>query len=284
MPLQIVQEPACEPLSLQEAKLHLRVDIPDDDVLIAALITSVRQYAETITRRAFIRQSWQYVIDSFPGPTLTGVPWGKTFTLPAHAIEIEKSRVQRVTAINYLDMSSNPQVMPPSLYTVDYSSEPCRITPVFGQIWPIPLPQIGAVNVQFVAGYAAPVAFDPSTGTVAVQGAWRPYAAGDAVQFSNVGGLLPAALSPNTGYFIQSVVAAGVYTLAAAPGGPAIAMSDAGSGTSLLGVVPEGIRSWMKVRLTSLYEYRGDIVIPERGKVEPLAYVDRLLDPYKVVF
>lgn len=284
MPLQILQEPAAEPLSLPEAKLHLRVDIPDDDALIAALITSVRQYAETITRRAFIQQTWRYVIDSFPGPTLIGVPWGKTFTLPAHAIEIEKSRVQQVTAINYLDMSGNPQVMPPSAYTVDYSSEPCRITPVFGQIWPIPLPQIGAVNVQFVAGYAAPVTFDPSAGTVTVQGAWKPYAVGDAVQLSNVGGLLPTVLSSNTSYFIQSVVAPNVYTLAATPGGPAIALTDAGSGTSLIGVVPEGIRSWMKIRMTSLYEFRSDLVIPERGKAEPIAYVDRLLDPYKVMF
>ena len=284
MPLQILQEPAVEPLTLQEAKLHLRVDIPDDDALIAALITSVRQYAETITRRAFIQQTWAYVIDSFPGPTLIGVPWGKTFTLPRHAIEIEKSRVQQVLAVNYLDMSGNPQVMPPASYTVDYTSEPCRITPVFGQIWPIPLPQIGACNVRFAAGYAAPVAFDPSTGTLAVQGTWRAYAVNDAVQLSNVEGLLPVGLSPGTSYFIASVVAPGVYTLAATPGGPAISLTDAGSGVSLIGVVPEGIKSWMKVRMTSLYEYRGDVVIPERGKVEPLAYVDRLLDPYKVMF
>ena len=282
MPLQILQEPAVEPLTLAEAKLHLRVDIPDDDALITALITSVRQYAETITRRAFIQQTWAYVIDSFPGPTLTGVPWGKTFTLPRHAIEIEKSRVQQVLAVNYLDMSGTPQVMPAADYTVDYTSEPCRITPVFGQIWPIPLPQIGACNVQFVAGYAVPVVFIGST--VAVQGAWEPYAAGDAVQFSNVGGLLPVGLSPGTSYFIASVVAPNVYTLAAAPGGPEISLTDAGSGVSLVGVVPEGIKSWMKIRMTSLYEYRGDVVIPERGKVEPLAYVDRLLDPYKVVF
>lgn len=282
MPLQNIQEPSVEPLSLAEAKLHLRVDITDDDALISALITSVRQYAETITRRAFIQQTWQYVIDSFPGPTLTGVPWGKTFTLPAHAIEIEKSRVQQVTAINYLDMSGNPQVMPATQYIVDYSSEPCRITPVFGQIWPIPMPQIGAVNVQFVAGYAVPVTF--SGNTMAVQGAWKTYAVRDAVQLSNVGGLLPAGLSPNTNYFIQSVVSPGVYTLSATAGGPAIALSDAGSGMSLIGAVPEGIKSWMKIRMTSLYEYRGDIVIPERGKVEPLAYVDRLLDPYRVVF
>lgn len=284
MPLQILQEPAVEPLTLAEAKLHLRVDIPDDDALISALITSVRQYAETITRRAFIQQTWSYLIDSFPGPTIIGVPWGKTFTLPRHAIEIEKSRVQQVLAVNYLDMSGTPQGMPAADYTVDYTSEPCRITPVFGQIWPIPLPQIGAVNVRFVAGYAAPVVFDPSAGTMTVQGAWKPYAAGDAVQFSNVGGLLPAGLSPGTSYFIASVVAPNVYTLAAAPGGPAVVPTDAGSGVSLVGLVPEGIKSWMKIRMTSLYEYRGDVVIPERGKVEPLAYVDRLLDPYKVVF
>ena len=282
MPLQILQEPAAEPLSLFDAKLHLRVDIPDDDALISALISSVRQYAETITRRAFIQQTWRYVIDSFPGPTLTGVPWGKTFTLPQHAIEIEKSRVQQVTAINYLDMSGNPQVMPAAQYVVDYSSEPCRITPVFGQIWPIPLPQIGACNVQFVAGYAAPVTF--SGNTMAVQGAWRSYVVNDAVQLSNVGGLLPAALAPNINYFIQSVVSPGIYTLSASPGGPAISLTDAGSGTSLVGVVPEGIKSWMKIRINTLYEQRSDVAILDRGKVEPLPYVDRLLDPYKVMF
>ncbi len=282
MPLQIIQEPVVEPLSLLEAKVHLRVDITDDDALISALIASVRQYAETITRRAFIQQIWQYVIDSFPGPTLTGVPWGKTFTLPRHAIEIEKSRVQMVTAINYLDMSGNPQVMPAANYVVDYSSEPCRITPVFGQIWPIPMPQIGACNVQFVAGYAAPVRF--SGNTMSIQGAWKTYAVIDAVQLSNIGGLLPAALSPNTNYFIQSVVSPGVYTLAATPGGPVIPLADAGSGMSMVGVVPEGIKSWMKIRINTLYEQRSDVAILDRGKVEPLPYVDRLLDPYKVIF
>lgn len=271
-----------EPLSLAEAKLHLRVDITDDDALISALISSVRQYAETITRRAFIQQTWQYVIDSFPGPMLTGVPWGKTFTLPQHAIEIEKSRVQQVTAINYLDMSGNPQVMPAAQYVVDYSSEPCRITPVFGQIWPIPMPQIGACNVQFVAGYAAPVTF--SGNTMAVQGTWKTYAVNESVQLSNVGGLLPAALAPNINYFIQSVVSPGIYTLSASPGGPAISLTDAGSGTSLVGVVPEGIKSWMKIRMNTLYEERSDVAILDRGKVEPLPYVDRLLDPYKVMF
>lgn len=283
MPYRLVQAPAAEPLSLPDAKLHLRVDVADDDALITALITSTRLYAESYLRRSLVSQSWKLVIDSFPGPTMIGIPWGKPFTLPAHAIILEKSPVQQVSAINYTAMDGSAQTMLPADYAVDYTSEPCRITPVFGQIWPIALPQIGTVEVDFVSGYAAPATF-AAPGTLAVQGVWRSYAAGDAVQFSNSGGALPVELQAQANYWIQSVVAPGIYTLSSTPGGAPISFTDAGTGTSFVGVIPEGIKSWMKIRMTSLYEYRGDIVIPERGKVEPLSYVDRLLDPYRVVF
>lgn len=283
MPLQLVRDAAVEPLGVGDAKLHLRVDSPDDDVLIGALIAAARRFAENLTQRALICQAWKLVVDSFPGPTLIGVPWGKTFTLPKHAIVLEKSAVRNVTAIRYLDMQGSWQTLPPAAYTVDYTSEPCRITPVFGQIWPIPLPQIGAVEVTFTAGYAAPVTFSGNTMTVPAD--WQPYSVGDVVQLSNVDGMLPTALSPTTNYFIESVVAAGVYTIAATPGGPAITLLDAGSGTSLVGVVPEGITSWMKLRVGTLYQHREEYFTSEKsGKVLPLPFVDRLLDPYRVVF
>ena len=284
MPLQLTQEPIAEPLSLADVKTHLRVDIMDDDALIQALITSVRQYAETITRRAFIAQKWRYVIDSFPGPTLVGIPWGKVFTLPGHAIELEKSRVRAVTAINFLDMTGAQQVMPSTDYVVDYSSEPCRITPVFGKIWPIPMPQIAACSVDFIAGYAAPIVASTASNTITIQGAWETLSVGDPVRFSTSGGVLPAPLATFTDYFIQSVVSPGVYTLSATQGGALLPITNAGAGSNFIGVVPEGIKSWMKIRINTLYEQRSDVAILERGKVEPLPYVDRLLDPYKVVF
>jgi uncharacterized phiE125 gp8 family phage protein len=285
MPLRILQEPIAEPLSLMEAKAHLRVDITDDDALIAALITTARVYAETLTRRALIAQTWKLVLDSFPGPTLIGIPWGKPFTLPGHAIYLEKSQVQAVTAINYLDMSSTLQVMPAANYIVDYTSEPCRITPIFGMIWPIPLPQIGSVEVDFVAGYVAPIIANTGAGTIAVQGAWVPYALGSPIRLSNSGGALPAPLQPLTDYYIQSVVSPGVYTLATTSGGAAITLTTTGTGNSFVGVVPEGIKAWMKVRIGSLYQHREEMALTEKGaKIEPLPFIDRLLDPYTVVF
>ena len=90
MSLQLVTAPTEEPVSLVEAKLHLRVDFSEDDLLITALIAAARQAAETLTGRQLVTARWKYILDSFPGPSLMGVPAGKTFTLPGHAILIPK--------------------------------------------------------------------------------------------------------------------------------------------------------------------------------------------------
>lgn len=279
MPLQIITPPTAEPISLPEAKLHLRVDIADDDTLIGALVSAARDYAEGLTRKQMVAARCKQVLDSFPGPSLMGVPYGRAFSLPCHAIYLERGPVQQVVSIQYLDMGGNVQTMPPTDYTVDYSSDPVRITPVFSKIWPIPLPQIGAVWVTFDAGFAAPLTADTGTGTVSVQG-WKALAVGDSLRLSNGGGALPAPLRANTDYYVQSVVRAGVYALATAPGGPAIALTDTGSGQSFVGVVPEGMKAWLKIRLAALYENREEVAIMSRGKIEPLPYVDRLLDNY----
>ncbi len=209
MPLQLVTPPAEDPVSLIEAKLHLRVDFDEDDTLIAALISAARQAAETLTGRQFITARWKLVLDSFPGPLAMGVQnvsLGQSFSLPGNAILLPKVPVQSVVAINYLDMAGVVQTVLASTYTVDTACEPARITPVFGQCWPNCLPQIGAVSVSFDAGY----------GTAAK--------------------------------------------------------------------VPEGIKSWIKLRVGSLYAHREEVAVLSRGRVDHLPFIDGLLDPYKVAF
>ncbi|WP_316150439.1 head-tail connector protein [Cupriavidus sp. BIC8F] len=278
MPLQLITPPTVEPVQLAEAKSWARVDITDDDTLIGALVSAARDYAEGETRKQLCVARWKQVLDSFPGPSLIGIPYGQPFTLPGHAIYLERGPVVQVVSIQYLDMAGNVQTMPPTDYTVDYSADPVRITPVFGKIWPIPLPQIGAVWVTYDAGYAAPVTAAGNNVTVI---GWKPLAVGDVVRLSNAGGALPAPLQPMTDYYVQSIVSPGVYTLATTAGGAPIALTNTGTGQSFLGVIPEGIKAWLKIRLSTIYENREEVAIMNRGKIEPLPYVDRLLDPFK---
>ena len=64
MPLQLVSAPAGEPITLLEAKQHLRVDVDDDDALIGSLITAARQAAETRTGRQLMTARWKLVLDA----------------------------------------------------------------------------------------------------------------------------------------------------------------------------------------------------------------------------
>lgn len=67
MGYKLVTAPEVEPVSLVEAKAHLRVDydLNDDDPLIAGLIVAARQWCEQYTRRAFITQEWRATFDKF---------------------------------------------------------------------------------------------------------------------------------------------------------------------------------------------------------------------------
>jgi uncharacterized phiE125 gp8 family phage protein len=157
MGYQLITAPASEPLTTADAKAHLRVDFVDDDALIGLLITAARQYCEQIIARSLISQQWRYVIDAFPAAF-----WGMTNGyFSGNAILLEKGPVISLDSITYLDMGSATQTMPATDYASDFSGPLGRITPKFGKIWPIALPQIAAVQVTFTAGYGVDATFVP---------------------------------------------------------------------------------------------------------------------------
>lgn len=154
MPYQLITPPASEPVLVEDVKLNSRIDSDADDALIAELITSARTHAENYMDRSILPQTWRLVLDSFPGLCSVGSQLvQRPYSLPDNAILFGKTPVTGVTSIKYLDMSATLQTWDPSQYTVEASGDLCRITPIFGQIYPITLPQIGAVQVNFTAGW-----------------------------------------------------------------------------------------------------------------------------------
>jgi uncharacterized phiE125 gp8 family phage protein len=161
MPVQLVPPvtPPPEPVSLADAKAHLRVDIPDDDNLIENLIVTAREIAETETRRALTPQTWKLILDAFPANPQSALTWQfdqDRFRLPFPPL-------QSVTSIVYTDLNGVPATISPSMYQVDTASEPGRIALVSGQVWPTTaLATIAGVVVTFVTGYPTPAAVPQS--------------------------------------------------------------------------------------------------------------------------
>lgn len=64
--LERIAAPQREPVTLAEAKLHLRVDSGDEDLLIESLIKAARDYVERFTDLSLIATHWRYRLESFP--------------------------------------------------------------------------------------------------------------------------------------------------------------------------------------------------------------------------
>lgn len=58
--------PATEPVSLMQAKAFLRLDQPDEDDLLATLVTAARLMVEAASGRMLIAQRWRVVMDDWP--------------------------------------------------------------------------------------------------------------------------------------------------------------------------------------------------------------------------
>jgi len=161
-PLRIILStaPSVEPISTAEAKTHLKVDVSDDDTLIATLVASARRSCEEYTNRALIDQSWTLFMDFWPGagaddPLWEGTREGPETILGGHAqhIELPKAPLDSVTSIKTYDDSDNDTEFSSDNYFVDTASEPARVALRTGQSWPIPTRTVNGIEIIFKAGY-----------------------------------------------------------------------------------------------------------------------------------
>ncbi len=127
--------PDSEPVSLEEAKLHCRVDGTDDDAYISSLIIVARSYVENFTGRSLVEQVWELGLDGFD----------------SQEILLPKSPISEIESITYIDLGGAEQEFED--YTLDTRSQPARLRPAYGKSWPSTRDEMNAVVIQYTAGY-----------------------------------------------------------------------------------------------------------------------------------
>lgn len=138
MKLKLVSGPVAEPVSLETAKDHLRVDHSEDDALIYGYVTAAREWAEDFTRRAFGTQTYDLYFDGWPHFPLA----------------LPRAPLQSVTGVFYTDESGDETEWDSSNYLVDTAAEPGRIILKRTAALPaVTLQETNGVRVRFVAGH-----------------------------------------------------------------------------------------------------------------------------------
>lgn len=144
MTWKIISAPAVEPITLEDARLHLRVTPDDDsppahpdDTLIMALVSAAREYCERYLMRALAPQTVEVVFDGFP----------------ATEIPLPFSPIDSIVSVTYVDEDGVEQVMDDSLYVLDNDQEPGWLLPLIGTTWPGTLGAINTVRVRYDCGY-----------------------------------------------------------------------------------------------------------------------------------
>lgn len=137
----LITAPASEPVTLSEAKLHVRQDIDTDDTLITAQITTAREEVERISCHALLTQTWEMVLDCWP----TG-----------DEIRLPRPPLQSVTSVKVTDTAGVETTWDAANYIVDTDSVPGRIVLAYGMNWPSTnLKPVGGIRIRYVSGWTS---------------------------------------------------------------------------------------------------------------------------------
>lgn len=153
MPVKRTTDATTEPLTVAEAKRHLREDLVDanNDTDIGVLITAARTAAENRLNRTLITSTWTLTLDEFP-----------EIDDDEGVILLPMGRVITVSSVKYLDSAGTLTTLDAALYTTDLTGDIGRIFPAYGTSWPLTREQSNAVTVVYTAGFGATAASVPA--------------------------------------------------------------------------------------------------------------------------
>lgn len=134
----VTTAPTNEPITLSEAKEHLRVTDTAEDTLITSLISVAREWAEKYELKAYMTQTITAHYDAFSDKMYLPIA-------PALAI----------TSITYIDEDEVEQTLDSSYYELSTYDEPAYVYPAYGISYPSVLSVPNTITVTYTAGYSA---------------------------------------------------------------------------------------------------------------------------------
>lgn len=146
MGLHRIVAPAYEPVSLAEAKAHLRITAAEDDALIAGYLLSATRAAEDYVRGKFVTQTWDYTVDNEWPLVMTG-------GYVRYRIELPLTPVVSVSSVSYVANNGATQTLSSLLYTVHTDGPVPYIQKAYDSTWPTIRDVPAAITVRFVVGY-----------------------------------------------------------------------------------------------------------------------------------
>ena len=160
----VATPPAVEPVTLAEARLHLRIDTVDDDAIIEELTTAAREWVEDFLGRSLITQQLEQALDDWPrqpssrGTLLASAP--SHLGLDEGPINLWRGPVQSVQSVTYTLEDGTDVVLDDSTYDVDTYLDRILLAP--DTSWPSDVLRRGsAIVVRYTAGYGTTPASVP---------------------------------------------------------------------------------------------------------------------------
>lgn len=139
MAWKILAQPTNEPVSLDEAKLHLRLDDSGEDALVSGLIRAARETVERMT-----------------GRSTTNRYCSQTFAAFGSGLELQYPPVSAVSGVGYYDVSGTSGTVAASGYQASLDSLPPVLTVAPDCDWPgVQTGRDLPITVTYVAGYGA---------------------------------------------------------------------------------------------------------------------------------
>jgi uncharacterized phiE125 gp8 family phage protein len=142
MAYKIITAATTEPISLAEARAHLRIEpfgSPEthpDDSYVSALITVAREWCEQYTGRALASQTIEMALDDFP----------------EDAIELPLTPVTSITSVKYIDEDGIEQTLSNTYYGLDDYSKPNWLLLKSGFNWPDTNGGANNIKIRMVVG------------------------------------------------------------------------------------------------------------------------------------